>query len=228
MVELKKHPKFEGVYYVQTAEGKQLATENLVPGVRVYGEDLFTVDRTEYRGWSPYRSKLAASIEKGIKEINVKVGMNVLYLGAASGTTPSHVSDIVGVKGKVFCVEFAPRVIRELLEVTSKRMNMVPILGDARTPSSYRHLVEAVDSIYCDVAQPEQAKLLADNAAAFLKKKGKAMIAIKARSVDVTMEPTEVFKNETKVLEDRGLRIIDIKQLEPFEKDHAMIIAELK
>jgi len=228
MVTVKVHPKFEGVYYVDTPEGKQLATENLVPGVKVYGEELFKSGKIEYRAWNPFRSKLAAAIERGIKEINVKDSFKVLYLGAASGTTPSHVSDIVGPKGKVYCIEFAPRVMRELVEITAKRTNMIPILGDDRLPSTYRHYIETVDSIYCDVAQPEQAKLLADNADSFLKKHGKVMIAIKARSVDVTMDPTAVFKQETKVLEERGFKVIDTKPLEPFEKDHAVVIAELK
>jgi len=228
MVTDKAHPKFEGVYYVMAPEGKQLATENMVPGTKVYGENLYTSNKIEYRAWNPYRSKLGAAIEKGIKGINIKEGMNVLYLGAASGTTPSHVSDILGAKGKLFCIEFAPRVMRELVELTASRKNMIPILGDARLPSSYRYYLEKVDSVYCDVAQPEQAKLLADNADAFLKKRGKVMIAIKARSVDVTMDPNAVFKQESKVLEDRGIKILDIKHLEPFEKDHAMILGELK
>jgi len=224
-VKVKSHPQFEGVYVVEAAEGRKLATENLVPGVKVYDEDLYKIKKTEYREWNSYRSKLAASIEKGIKEITVENGDNVLYLGAASGTTPSHVSDIVGGKGKVFCVEFSARVIRELVEVTALRANMIPIMADARTPSSYRPYLETVDTIYCDVAQPEQAKLLVDNAHAYLKEKGKIMIAIKARSVDVTMEPTEVYKHEMGVLESGGFEIIDIKDLAPFDKDHAMIVA---
>lgn len=228
MVSVKAHTKFEGVYYVMAPEGKQLATENMVPGTKVYGENLYSSGKIEYRAWNPYRSKLGAAIEKGIKEINIKDGMKVLYLGSASGTTPSHVSDIIGPKGKVYCIEFAPRVMRELVELTAQRKNMIPILGDARTPSSYRYYLEKVDSVYCDVAQPEQAKLLADNADTFLKKRGKIMIAIKARSVDVTMDPNAVFKQESKILEERGIKIIDIKHLEPFEKDHAMILGELK
>ncbi len=228
MVSVKAHTKFEGVYYVMAPEGKQLATENMVPGTKVYGENLYSSGKIEYRAWNPYRSKLGAAIEKGIKEINIKDGTKVLYLGSASGTTPSHVSDIIGPKGKVYCIEFAPRVMRELVELTAQRKNMIPILGDARTPSSYRYYLEKVDSVYCDVAQPEQAKLLADNADTFLKKRGKIMIAIKARSVDVTMDPNAVFKQESKILEERGIKIIDIKHLEPFEKDHAMILGELK
>jgi fibrillarin-like pre-rRNA processing protein len=226
MATLRDHPKFKGVYILEDHEGKRLATENFAPGKKVYGEDLLTIKKVEYRAWNSFRSKLAASIEKGIAEVPIKEGSKVLYLGAASGTTPSHVSDIIGPKGKVFCVEFAPRVIRELIEITSVRSNMIPILGDARTPASYRHFVEVVDAIYCDVAQPEQAKILADNADMYLRKGGKVMIAIKARSVDVTKDPREVFRHEIGVLEGRGFRIIDVKTLDPFDKDHAMIVAE--
>lgn len=52
--------------------------------------------KIEYRAWNPFRSKLAASIVGGVGDIHIKPGSKVLYLGAASGTTVSHVSDIVG------------------------------------------------------------------------------------------------------------------------------------
>jgi fibrillarin-like pre-rRNA processing protein len=227
MATLKEHPKFEGVFVIEDNEGRRLATENLVPGVKVYGEDLYKFKKTEYRTWNSFRSKLGAAIEKGIAEVPIALGKKVLYLGAASGTTPSHVSDIVGNSGRVFCIEFAPRVIRELVEVTAPRRNMIPIMGDARTPSAYRFFVEAADVIYCDVAQPEQAKLLADNADMYLKPKGTVMIAIKARSVDVTKDPVEVYRQEIGVLEGRGFKMVDVKNLEPFDKDHAMVVARL-
>jgi len=227
MATLREHPRFRGVYIIEDYQGKRLATENLVPGTKVYGEDLYRIAKTEYRIWDTFRSKLAASIEKGIRDVPITERSKVLYLGAASGTTPSHVSDILGRKGRVFCVEFSPRVMRELIEISTPRGNMVPILGDARMPSSYRSFVEVVDSIYCDVAQPEQARLLADNADMFLRNHGKVMIAIKARSVDVTKDPIDVFKHEINVLEGRGFKIIDVKKLEPFDKDHAMVVGEL-
>ena len=53
-------------------------------------------DKIEYRAWNPFRSKLAAAILGGVDQIHIKPGAKVLYLGAASGTTVSHVSDIVG------------------------------------------------------------------------------------------------------------------------------------
>jgi len=227
MATIREHPKFGGVYIVEDMEGRRLATENLVPGIKVYGEELRYQGGKEYRVWNPFRSKLAAAIEKGVKDVSISEGSKILYLGAASGTTPSHVSDIVGPRGKVYAVEFAPRVMRELVEVSAERPNIIPILGDARTPSSYRHLLEAVDAIYCDVAQPEQAKLLADNADAYLRKDGRVMIAIKARSVDVTKEPSEVYRQETGILKNRGFEIIDVVHLEPYDKDHAMIVGEL-
>lgn len=180
----------------------------------------------EYRLWDPYRSKLAASILRGTKEITIKPRGRVLYLGAASGTTVSHVSDIVGDEGIVYAVEFAPRVARELVEKVAKhRRNVLPIFGDARFPEKYPPTIARADTIYCDVAQPEQAKVLADNADRYLGREREVMIAIKARSVDVVKRPSAIFEGEAKVLRGRGFEILEMLTLEPYERDHAMILA---
>ncbi len=229
MAKIYPHEKFEGVYWIELEDGsKRLATVNLAPGFKVYGEPLIKHEGTEYRMWNAYRSKLAAAILKGVGEVPIKPGSKILYLGAATGTTASHVSDIVGPKGKVYCVEFAPRVVRELITVCEHRRNMIPILADARHPNLYRALVPEVDVIYCDVAQPEQAKLLADNADMFLKSGGGIMLAIKARSVDVTLEPSEVYKREMDTLKKRGFEIVSTVHLEPFDKAHAMVVAKFE
>src|SRR3972149_3427072 len=168
-------------------QSKRLATQNFAPGHTGYGEQLIKHSSIEYRVWNPFRSKFAAAIMNGLDTAPVKPGHKVLYLGAASGTTASHVSDIVGGKGHVYCVEFAARSIRELVEnVCAFRFNMSPILADARLPERYASLVGKVDDIYCDIAQPEQAKILADNADMFLISNGWIMLAIKAQSIDVT------------------------------------------
>ncbi len=221
------HERFEGVYWVKFQDGsRRLATRNLSLGRSVYGEELVKSRRKEYRLWDAYRSKLAAAILKEIRNVPIVPGGKVLYLGAASGTTASHVSDILGEGGSVFCVEFAQRTMRELIEnVCSNRPNMSPILADARYPSAYRSLVSPVDTIYCDIAQPEQARILADNADLFLKQSGSAMIAVKSRSVDVTMSPASVFSQEKRTLTQRGFKITDTVRLEPYEKDHAMFVA---
>ena len=229
-VEVEEHEKFPGVYWVVFEDGtRKLATRNLAPGRTVYGEKLIRIGDEEYRLWDAYRSKLAASILKGIDVVPIRPGDKVLYLGAASGTTASHVSDIVGPEGHVFCVEFAPRVIQDLINnVCAYRPNMSPILADARLPHTYAHLVSQVDAIYCDIAQPEQAKVLADNADLFLRDEGGIMLAIKARSIDVTKRPSELYRREMEVLENRGFELRDKVHLEPFDKDHAMVVAIFK
>ena len=226
---VKPHPQFGEVYQVTLEDGAQrLATRNLAPGRTVYGERLIRFKRVEYRVWDAFRSKLAAAILKGVKTVPITPGSRVLYLGAASGTTPSHVSDIVGEEGHVYCVEFASRSLRELVNnVAAYRLNMSPFLEDARFPEKYAMFIAGkVDCVYCDVAQPEQAKILADNADVFLKPAGWVMLAVKAQSIDVTKDPAAIYKQEAKVLKRRGFRVEEIVRLEPYDKAHAMIVAQ--
>jgi len=227
-VEVKPHPRFPEIYWASLEDGSQrLATRNFTPGKNVYGERLVKYMGMEYRLWDPFRSKFAAAILKGLETIPIQPNHKVLYLGAASGTTASHVSDIVGERGHVYCIEFAPRVIRELVNnVCAFRPNMSPILADARLPERYSAFLERVDDIYCDIAQPEQAKVLADNADLFLVNGGWVMLAIKAQSIDVTKEPSEVYKREVYTLRDRGFQVKEVVHLEPYDKAHAMIVAQ--
>ena len=229
VVRVEEHPRFKGVYVVELEDGSlRLATRNLVPGQRVYGERLYNYDGVEYREWNAYRSKLAGALLKGLEELPIKEGDRLLYLGIASGTTASHVSDIVGPKGRIYGVEFAPRVMRDLILVVRERRNIYPILGDARFPEKYRHLVEGVDGLYADVAQPEQASIVARNAKFFLREDGYLLLAIKARSIDVTTEPSEVYLREIKTLVEAGFEIKDVVHLDPFDRDHAMIYARYR
>jgi len=229
-VRVRSHPQFPAIYQVTLEDGSQrLGTQNLSPGRNVYGERLVKSEGVEYRVWDAFRSKLAAAILKGVKIVPIRPDEMVLYLGAASGTTAGHVSDIVGEKGHVYCVEFASRSIRDLVDnVCAYRFNMSPILEDARFPEKYAMLIRGkVDEIYCDIAQPEQAKVLADNADVFLKDSGWIMLAVKAQSIDVTKEPSEIFKGEIKVLKNRGFHIEDVVELDPYDKAHAMVVAQL-
>jgi len=227
-VKVKPHPRFAGIYNITLEEGSQrLGTKNLSPGKNVYGERLLRYEGTEYRVWDAFRSKLAGAIFKGLETVPIKPNHSVLYLGAASGTTASHISDIVGEKGHVYCVEFASRSIRDLVDnVCPYRINMSPILEDARFPEKYAMFIKGkVDDIYCDIAQPEQAKVLVDNAKHYLKESGWIMLAVKAQSIDVTKEPTEVYEQESRVIERHGFEIEQVVHLEPYDKAHAMIVA---
>lgn len=230
MVAVNSHGKFDGIYIATFEDGtERLATKNLALGKNVYGERLVSWRDVEYRMWDPFRSKLAAAILKGMETVPIRADHSVLYLGAASGTTASHISDIVGANGRVYCVEFSPRSMRELVDnVCAFRPNMTPLLEDARTPQRYTMFVSTVDEIYCDIAQPEQAKILADNADVFLKKEGWVIFAVKSQSIDVTKDPSQVYSNEKKTLRTRGFDIVDMVNLEPYEKAHAMIVAKFK
>ena len=199
----------------------RLYTVSLCPGKRVYGERLQTVDGTEYREWDPRRSKLSAYLTVGGRKFPFRRDSRVLYLGASSGTTPSHVADICP-DGKVFCVEFALRMFRDLVGTCDTRPNMMPILGDATRPEEYTMFADSVSVVYQDVAQKRQAEILCRNMDVFNAEYG--MVAVKARSEDVTASPESIFDQAEKVIRDHGYRVIDRKPLDPYEKAHAMIV----
>jgi fibrillarin-like pre-rRNA processing protein len=228
VVIVEPHPTFHEIFWVTFEDGsKRLATKNLAIGHKVYNERLFKSEGVEYRVWDAFRSKLAAAIMKGLKTVPIQLGKKVLYLGAASGTTAGHISDILGENGHIYCVEFAARSIRDLVDnVCVFRINMSPILADARFPERYSVLLEKVEVIYCDVAQPEQAKLLTDNADYFLKDNCWIMLAVKSQSIDVTKKQSEVYAEEANTIKKRGFQIEDFVNLEPYDKAHAMIVAQ--
>ncbi|AWR97797.1 fibrillarin-like rRNA/tRNA 2'-O-methyltransferase [Acidianus sulfidivorans JP7] len=224
-----KETNMENIFECDYVDGTvRLCTKNFAPGYSVYGERLIKYNGIEYREWNAFRSKLAGAIMKGLKENPVKKGSKVLYLGAASGTTPSHVSDIVEKDGKVYGVEFSPRVVRELILVAQRRPNLFPILADARFPQSYMPLVEDVDVLYVDIAQPDQTDIAIYNARMFLKTDGYLLLAIKARSIDVTKDPSEIFKMEAQKLEKSNFDVKQVINLDPYDKDHAMAVARFK
>lgn len=203
---------------------KNVATLNLIRGNSVYGEKLLRHEGEEYRLWDPFRSKLAAALKKGLKSMPIKNGSKVLYLGASTGTTVSHVSDIVGPTGIIFAVEPATRVARELIEnVASKRKNVIPILEDARKPQSYFSVFGKVDIVYCDIAQADQTEIAIANCISYLKSGGVMLLVVKTRSIDVTMDPRSVIAQEAEKLERGGFSVSQIINLEPFDKDHGMI-----
>ncbi|MEM2929987.1 MAG: fibrillarin-like rRNA/tRNA 2'-O-methyltransferase [Thermoproteota archaeon] len=218
---------FKGVYEVEDEEGTRLATLSIAPGTLVYGEKTIRVDDSEYRVWNPYRSKIAAALLKGLRSFFMAPGWRILYLGAASGTTVSHVSDIVGPEGVVYAVEVAHRPFREFLEkVSGKRSNVVPILADARKFFEYAWILEQVDTVYCDVAQPDEVDIAVGNADMFLREKGFLVIALKASSVDSTKKPSEIYRAEEARLEATGRYVIkETVDLEPFAMMHELIVS---
>lgn len=210
-----------------------LVTRNMVPGESVYGEKRMEVtqesgEKIEYRIWNPFRSKLGATLVGGVANMPIKPGSKVLYLGAANGTTVSHVSDIVGPEGVVYAVEFSHRSGRDLTNMAKKRPNIVPIVEDARQPLKYRMLVDMVDVIFADVAQPDQSRIVALNAHYFLKPGGWFIISIKANCVDSTAKPEAVFAAEVDKLRKEKCKPREQLTLEPYHRDHAVVIGQYR
>ncbi|MBI2142254.1 fibrillarin-like rRNA/tRNA 2'-O-methyltransferase [Candidatus Woesearchaeota archaeon] len=191
--------------------------------VQVYAENrkLFTKGNDGYRYWDPRSSKLATAILKGMS-CPIRKDSKVLYLGAAHGYTTSFVADIAN-QGLVAAIDFAPRVVRDLVFAAEKIKNMAPMLADANRPESYYHYVPAADIVYQDIAQKNQAEIFLKNTSLFLKKGGYGLVAIKARSIDTTKEPKKIYMQVRAELE-KNIRIIDSRQLEPFQKDHCMFL----
>lgn len=216
--------RFQNVFLID----KKPVTPNLIPGKSVYGERLIKARGAEYREWVPNRSKPAAAIMKNLKNFPIKKGSKILYLGIAQGTTCSHFSDIIGFDGVIYGIEISERAIRELLPVAEERKNIIPILGDARKPETYENVInDEIDVVYEDVADADQCEILIRNSKKFLKRDGFAMIAIKARCIDVTKKPDKVFEEAKKKLREY-FEIIEAVRLEPYEMDHEFIVARVK
>ncbi len=213
---------FDGVYKIDN----KLATKNLVRGNRVYDEELVDYEGEQYRLWNPYRSKLAAAIINGLKELHIKEGAKVLYLGAATGTTSSHVSDIVGGQGIVYCIEISERSMRDLLKACESRANMLPMLQDARNTEAYSSDTGICDVLYQDIAAPDQADILLRNAE-LLKEGGYAYVAIKSQSIDVVKQPEMVFKEFLEAVSGK-FKVAEKIDIAPYSKMHLFVALQKK
>jgi fibrillarin-like pre-rRNA processing protein len=213
---------FQGVYQAD----RSFATLNADPGHKVYNERFVKEDGKEYRIWDPHRSKLCGAMKNGLKTFPFNPLSKVLYLGASTGTTISHLSDILGDSGEIFAVEIAPQCMKSLIALSDRRHNIIPIHADARQPQEYAEVGE-VDIIYMDVAQPDQDDILIKNAKMFLKKEGIAMICIKSQSIDVTKDPKVVFEAVVKKLESI-FDVLEKIKLEPYDKDHLFVVVSYR
>jgi fibrillarin-like pre-rRNA processing protein len=206
----------------------RLHTPNLRPGVKVYGERLTRLRGQEIREWSARRSKLAAYMARGGRRFHVIGHEDVLYLGAASGTTVSHLSDLLP-KGRIFSIEFSARPFRDLITLAAQRPNIVPILSDASKPDAYApFLLHRVPIVYQDIAQRNQAQIFAENLRRFLGQDGVGFLAVKARSINVAEAPRATYEAVRKDLTARGFETVETTELDPYERDHAMLVVKAR
>jgi fibrillarin-like pre-rRNA processing protein len=207
-------------------KGKTLLTENLCPGESVYGETLEKEGDKEFRYFDPFHSKLAAYVVKGGKEWPFGHIHNLLYLGAGSGTTVSHISDILP-KARLYAVERFPRPFASLLRMAKKRANLYPVLADAQMPEQYRAIPGEVDMIYQDVSQRNQVQILMENVHATLNPHGWVMLQLKTRSITQSEPPRAVLKVARAELEKEGMDVMDVVDLSPFSRDHYCLVLQL-
>jgi fibrillarin-like pre-rRNA processing protein len=161
-----------------------------------------------------------------MSQLGIREADTVLYLGAAHGYTATFVADMVGPKGVVFCVDFAPNVVRDLLAKCKHRKTMIPILADAKKIEDYSWRVTGCDSLVQDIAQKDQVTVFVSACNRFLKDGGFGLLSLKARSVDVSRNPKDIFKETHTVLESHGYKVVDYRELAPYERDHAVFIVK--
>jgi fibrillarin-like pre-rRNA processing protein len=202
------------------SDGSLVYSKNLVPGNAVYGERLVTIDGAEYRVWDPHRSKLAAFILFSGKSGWIGQGDTVIYLGASTGTTVSHLSDIVD-KGQIYAIEISKRTFRELIAKCAPRKNILPMLGDARDEDLMAGILTKADFLYSDVAQRDQVQIFVSNFNRYRCESG--ILMLKCRSIDVSAEPITVAKESIAAIRNRGLKCDEPLDLGAFEKDHYAI-----
>ncbi|MFB6181207.1 MAG: fibrillarin-like rRNA/tRNA 2'-O-methyltransferase [Candidatus Nanohalobium sp.] len=206
-------------------ESENLYSLNADRGSKVYGEELKQVDGKEFRRWDPNRSKAAAAVKKGLN-LEISRSDTVLYLGAASGTTVSHFSDIL-TEGFIVAVEYSDTVIRDLLDLAESRDNIAPVLADARKPEEYQEYLDEADIVFQDISQRDQAQIFSKNCEKFLKADGVGLLSVKARSVSSSKNKDEIFSEVKEELSEK-LEILEEVELRPYEKEHLFLKVKRK
>lgn len=216
---------FPGIYSFKN----KILTKNMIKGEKVYGEELIELDGTEFREWNPFRSKLAAAIKKGLKEVPVKEDANILYLGVAEGTTASHLSDVIKEKGLLVGIDVSARAMHKFIQLCDKRKNLLPILADSDKPERYEDELNGIEFnlLYQDISQKNQAEIFIKNAEKFLKKGRKGLLVVKARSISQEKEAEKIFEEEIDKLK-KEFNVIQTVSLKPFDKEHVMVYCEKK
>ncbi len=209
--------------------GKNWYTRSLVPKQRVYGEKLIHEDGVDWREWNPFRSKLAAGLCSGLKDLTIAPGQTVLYLGSAEGTTVSHVSDLVGEEGVVVGVDISPQAMRSFTRLTESRSNILPLLADANHPEELaKELGDfSADVIIQDVAQKNQADIFLKNWKVFAHSASQGFLIIKSRSIDFSMDPSRVVAKELVTIK-KHASVEQVVDLGNFERSHFLLHVKSK
>jgi len=208
---------------VRSADRVELWTETVGTEPSVYGERWAYSGSRSFRSFEPARSKLSAGLVRDWRGPVPSEGERWLYLGAASGTTASHVADLVGPAGRVFALERSLRPFHRLLELALRWPSLDPVLGDAREPRAYSGLVPPVDGVYADIAQADQVEIVLANAALFLRGPGGALVmALKTASMGRDASAPQHVRRAEEMLAPS----VDLEpsvRLDPFHRGHYLV-----
>lgn len=225
-----RHGREVGGSGLRTSEGqgtrpfRSFYTRALGNPPAVYGERIRWREDEAWRPMEPSRTKLGAALAKGLREPRLGPGTNVLYLGAATGTTASHVADLVGPSGVVYAVEKSPRAFLKLLAMARRWPNVAPVLRDARRPQDYLGLVPMVGAIYADISQADQVEIVTANAELFLEDGGWLLFAVKLSSMGRELTGPARVEQVLASLQP-GFRVVEQVSLEPFHRKHLFLTA---
>ena len=218
-------------------EGRTLWSRNSTRGKSVGGERRKRDGKIEWRRWDPFRSKVAAALlmtSQKASELLPSPGDTCLYLGASSGTTVSHIHDMVcgsnnHHNGQIIAVEISPRMMRDLSSLAEERSGLIPILNDARETQSYAPVMrEKAHWIHQDLSIADQAENFISIATSTLKNGGIGLLSLKAASErQFEGDDQSRFSRAEKLIEESELELIEKIDISQYQEQHMVFFVRL-
>lgn len=176
------------------------------------------------REWNPFRSKWKAALEKNL-DVSINPNDNILYLGASSGTTVSHISKLTS--GIIFAVENSPQMAIRLVKLAESSNNIAPIFSDARDIEFIKKSIynKQINILFQDIPSLDQINILIKNST-LVNKDCKIFFSLKTQSISQKdyKQTSEDADQKLKI----HFRIIKKLDLKPFHKKHFFYILKKK
>ena len=218
--------KADTIFWITVKNKKKLATLNNASINEVYNEKLIKINGKQYNLWNPYTSKLAAAIVNGMEIFPILKKTKVLYLNDTIEKTLSHISDIIGVNGKIFILRDINENSKNFLEnVMNDRTNVFTITRDNGDPAKFSSKTEMVNVVYVDITQHNETEVAIQNCKRYLTDGGFLMLVVPTKKIDFVNNPNGQNLEEIQKLQS-SFEIIQQINLTDFFKEHSMIIAK--
>ena len=218
--------KEDAIFWVTVRNEKKLATLSNMSTNRDYKENLVQTNGKRYSIWNPYTSKLAAAIINGMEIFPILKKTKILYLDPTTEKTVKHISNIVGINGKIFVVRDVMKNSKNFLEqIVKNRSNIFTIIPDKTNPARLTGMTEMVDVIYIDIAEHNQTEIAIQNCKNHLRIGGFLMLIVPTKNIDFANNPSKKNQEERKKLQ-TSFDIIQEINLTDFFKEYSMVIAK--